>query len=161
MKLNMNLFMKLIHGLVSSTLNIIERRCLKVGAILERLFIATDQMVSATDASKKFKEIRQKAKEEPQYIFDRGNIDSVLVDFTQFEKMVLRLQELEEEILMLNVANRLEEYEKDPSTGIPWAQIRRTKKILITPNWPDVRRSNFVNPVCGLFFELPAKRWKY
>ena len=88
--------------------------------IVERLFIATDQMVSATDASKKFKEIRQKAKEEPQYILDRGNIDSVLMDFNQFEKMVLRLQELEEERLMFEVANRLEKYEKDTSTGIQW-----------------------------------------
>ncbi len=98
-----------------------------MGMTLERLFIATDQMVSATDVSKKFKEIRQRAKEEPQYILDRGNIDSVLMDFTQFEKMVLRLQELEEEFLMLNIANRLEEYEKDPSIGIPWEQIRRIK----------------------------------
>lgn len=99
--------------------------------MLERLFIATDQMVSATDVSKKFKEIRQKAKAEPQYILDRGNIDSVLVDFTQFEKMVLRLQELEEEILILNVADRLEEYERNPSAGILWEQIRRTKNEAI------------------------------
>jgi hypothetical protein len=95
------------------------------GMAVEKFYIATDQMIPATEVAKQFKAVRDKAKLEPQYILDRSTIDSVLVGFELFQKLVERLQELEEENLMLTVANRLEEYEKDPSVGIPWSQIRR------------------------------------
>jgi hypothetical protein len=99
-----------------------------VGAcVVDKFFISTDQMVSATDAAKKFKFLRKKAKQEPQYILDRSTIDSVLINFEHFQKILKRIQELEEENLLLTVSNRLEEYEKDPSIGIPWEEIYKEK----------------------------------
>lgn len=82
-----------------------------------------DQITSASEAARNFKELRKKAKIAPQVILDNGNLDSVLLDYDQYERLILRLQELEEKILV----ERLERLEQDPSLAIPWCKVRRSK----------------------------------
>ncbi|MCY6485434.1 hypothetical protein OW763_13955 [Clostridium aestuarii] len=58
--------------------------------------ITKDQMVKSSEAAKRFGTIRKRAKDQPLYITDNGNIDSVLLGYEYFEKMYKRLMELEE-----------------------------------------------------------------
>lgn len=82
-----------------------------------------DQITNASDAARNFKGLRAKAKIAPQVILDNGNLDSVLMDYDQYERLVLHLQELEEKILV----ERFERLEQDPSLAIPWRKVRRSK----------------------------------
>ena len=92
-------------------------------AVMEKPAFTRDQMTNASDAARNFKAVREKAKVAPQVILDNGDLDSVLLDYDQYERLMLRLQELEEQIL----AERLERLEQDPSVAIPWRKVRRSK----------------------------------
>lgn len=92
-------------------------------AVMEKPAFTREQMTNASDAARKFKEIRVKAKTAPQVILENGSFDSVLLDYEQYEHLMLRLQELEEQVL----AERLEGLERDPSVAIPWRKVRRSK----------------------------------
>lgn len=82
-----------------------------------------DQMINASEAARNLKGLRQKAKTAPQVILDNGDFDSVLLDYEQYESLILRLQELEEQVLV----ERIERLEQDPSIAIPWREVRRSK----------------------------------
>ncbi|MBV4438421.1 type II toxin-antitoxin system Phd/YefM family antitoxin [Clostridium tyrobutyricum] len=58
--------------------------------------ITKDQIVKSSVVSKRLGQYRRKAKENPIYISDNGNIDTVILSYDQFEKMYERLAELEE-----------------------------------------------------------------
>jgi PHD/YefM family antitoxin component YafN of YafNO toxin-antitoxin module len=89
--------------------------------------ITKNQMIKSSEAAKRFGAIRKKAKDEPLYITDNGNIDSVLLGYEYFEKMYKRLMELEEKEEERILANRIEYLEKNPSTAASWRDVRRTR----------------------------------
>jgi PHD/YefM family antitoxin component YafN of YafNO toxin-antitoxin module len=92
-------------------------------AAMDKPAFTRDQIITASDAARNFKGLRQKAKSAPQVILDNGVLDSVVLDYDQYERIVLRLQELEEQILV----ERLERLEQDPSIAIPWRKVRRSQ----------------------------------
>lgn len=67
-----------------------------------------DQLVSNTEAAKKFGELRKKAKLLPQYITDNGNVDTVLLSYELYEALYQRLAEVEQNHTGPSVLDRLE-----------------------------------------------------
>lgn len=90
-----------------------------------RLKITKEQIVKSSIVSKRLGQYRKKAKENPIYISDNGNIDTVIISYDQFEKMYERLVELEskEEKEILN--NRIKQVEENPELSAKWKDIRR------------------------------------
>lgn len=84
-----------------------------------------DQLVSSSEASKKFGELRKKAKHLPQFITENGTVDTVLVGYSYYEQLFERLSQLEEqeEIRILN--DRVERLDKNPAASKSWNEIRR------------------------------------
>ncbi|MEX2103833.1 MAG: type II toxin-antitoxin system Phd/YefM family antitoxin [Bacilli bacterium] len=84
-----------------------------------------DQLVSSSVASKKFGELRKKAKQLPQFITENGAVDTVLVGYGYYEQLFERLSQLEEqeEIRILN--ERVDRLDKDPASAKSWNEIRR------------------------------------
>lgn len=67
-----------------------------------------DQIISATYASKRFGEIRKKAKELPQFISENNHIDTVVLDYKAYETMYAEIEELREIAWEISIARRLE-----------------------------------------------------
>jgi len=85
-----------------------------------------DQLVTATDVSRKFSAIRKQAKEKPLVVTDNGQFDTVILDYNLYETMYSRLNELEDQIELLVLSERLEGLEKNPEKGVNWRDIRRS-----------------------------------
>lgn len=85
---------------------------------LEKPTFNKDQINSATDASKKFGEIRKKAKIVPQFISENNKIDSVVLDYNVYEEMYSELQSLRELTWELEIAHRLN---KADSTNVRYS----------------------------------------
>ena len=80
-----------------------------------KLVFGRDQIVSSSQASKNFGEIRKRARKEPLFVSDRNTIDTVIVDYETFEGMAVELEELREQRFFAKVAQRLREGEADGS----------------------------------------------
>lgn len=91
---------------------------------------SVDQLVPSSDVSKKFAELRKKAKElqVPLFIMENGNVDTVLIGYDYFEEMYQRLRELEEKEEERIIIERIERLKKDPSSAVSWKSIRRSGK---------------------------------
>ena len=48
------------------------------------------------------------------------------MDYDQYEKMFIYIQELEEKLLEAEVLKRSEELDSNPSSAVPWREVRRT-----------------------------------
>ncbi|KQX57278.1 MULTISPECIES: hypothetical protein [unclassified Paenibacillus] len=92
---------------------------------MKKLTFTADQLVSSTTASKKFGELRRKAKDLPQFITENGVVDTVLVGYPYFEQMFERLTQLEqqEEERILN--ERIDRITQDPASILIWKEIRK------------------------------------
>lgn len=96
-----------------------------VAVTMEKPTFSKDQIISSSDVAKKFGEARRKAKSNPIFITEKGNIDTVLLDYDYFEQMYSRLIELEkiaEEQILLD---RIERLEKHPERAISWRKKRK------------------------------------
>lgn len=92
---------------------------------MEKPTFNVDQLITSTEASKKFGELRKRAQNNPQYITDNGNVDTVLIGYALYEELYNRLmvlEKLEEEHYLVN---RVEEIEKRPTEIKSWENIRR------------------------------------
>lgn len=87
-----------------------------------------DQLVNASDAAKRFGDLRKKAKISPQFVLDNGSIETVVIDYELYEQMYSRIMELEEREETQILSERLERLETNPEIGIPWKAIRRSKQ---------------------------------
>lgn len=96
--------------------------------VMEKPTFNAEQLVSSSAASKHFGELRRKAKSNPLFITDNGNIDSVLMDYSYFEKMYCRIIELEKWKEEKILVERIEKLEKNPSSAVSWSSIRRSVK---------------------------------
>jgi F0F1-type ATP synthase delta subunit len=79
-----------------------------VGITLNKPRLHVDQIISATYASKRFGEIRKKAKELPQFISENNCIDTVVLDYKAYEAMYAEIEELREIAWEISIARRLE-----------------------------------------------------
>lgn len=84
-----------------------------------------DQLITSTEASKRFGEIRKKAQQEPQYITDNGNVDTVMIGYDLFEKLYDRLSQLEQLEEERTLLQRIERLEQNPTAARSWNEIRR------------------------------------
>lgn len=98
-----------------------------MGVIMTKPSITKEQIVKSSEASKRFGQIRKKAKDAPLYITDNGSIDSVLLGYEYFEKMYGRLVELEEREEERMLSKRISDLEDNPSSAVSWRDIRRTR----------------------------------
>lgn len=87
-----------------------------------------DQLITSTDASKRFGELRKKAQQEPQYITDNGNVESVLIGYHLFEDLYKRLTQLEQQEEERILLQRIERVEQSPARAKSWKDIRREQQ---------------------------------
>lgn len=89
-----------------------------------KLAFSRDRIISATQASKNFGECRRRAKHEPLFVTDRNaSVDTVILDYDEFEAMAVELEQLRLANFYANATSRLAELDADPSTGIPFRSI--------------------------------------
>ena len=88
-----------------------------------KLVFGRDQVLTSTQASKNFGEVRRRARREPPFVSDRNDgIDTVIAGFDEFEAMAVELEQLREERLHAIAATRLAQDAADPNRkGIPFA----------------------------------------
>lgn len=80
-----------------------------------RLAFSRDQVISSTQASKNFGECRRRAKREPLFVTDRNaSIETVIVDYDEFEAMAVELERLRLDRLYATAAMRLAEADANP-----------------------------------------------
>ena len=73
-----------------------------------KLTFSKDQVVTSSQASKNFGEMRRRARQEPLYVSDRNDgIDTVIVGYDEFERMALELETLRLERLYSLAADRV------------------------------------------------------
>jgi PHD/YefM family antitoxin component YafN of YafNO toxin-antitoxin module len=87
--------------------------------------LTVDQLITSSEAAKKFGDLRKKAKKLPQFITDNGTVDSVLISYELFEQMYDRLTQLEDEEENRLLLQRIERNEQNPSAAKSWKDIRR------------------------------------
>jgi len=84
------------------------------------------QLVTSTEASKRFGELRKKAKETPQFITENGKVETVVLDYDYFESLFARMMELEQKEEAGILVERITRLEESPELGVPWRSIRRS-----------------------------------
>lgn len=84
-----------------------------------------NQLITSTDASKRFGELRKKAQQEPQYITDNGNVETVIIGYQLFEDLYERLSRLEQQEEERILLQRIERIEQNPAETKSWKKIRR------------------------------------
>jgi PHD/YefM family antitoxin component YafN of YafNO toxin-antitoxin module len=77
------------------------------------LVFSRDQIITSSQASKNFGEIRRRARKAPLYVADRNNIDTVIVDYETFEEMAVELERLREQQFYASLSQRLREGDAD------------------------------------------------
>ncbi|MGD9155556.1 MAG: hypothetical protein PVG90_08640 [Bacillota bacterium] len=92
---------------------------------MDKPAFSKEQMIPATEISRNFKAVRQKAQKAPLAIFERNGLSSVLLNYDQYEKIYEYVQELEDEIVELKALQSLAQIKEDPSCAIPWRSVRR------------------------------------
>lgn len=83
-------------------------------ALVEKPTFTVDQMTSATDAAKRFAEVRKRAKESPQFITDHNAVDSVLLSYELYEAMYAELARRREQDVLDIAAHRIAEEDASP-----------------------------------------------
>ncbi|MDO4290113.1 MAG: hypothetical protein Q4C41_02630 [Eggerthellaceae bacterium] len=85
-----------------------------VAIVGDKIAFSRDQVVTSTQAGKNFGEMRRRAKRNPLYVSDRNDgIDTVIVDFDEFESMALELDRLREELFYRVAAERVAAADSD------------------------------------------------
>lgn len=92
---------------------------------MEKPTFSADQLVPATTAAKSFGTVRKRAKTEPQFITDNGEVDSVVLEYKYFEQLYSRLKELEEIEEARILSERITRLENDPSSSISWRELKQ------------------------------------
>ena len=82
----------------------------------------TDQITSASTASKNLSKLRAAAKQMPQYISANNKIDSVILDYSQFEKMHQQVEAYKELAWKLEIIERSAYADAHPEKMIPLKQ---------------------------------------
>lgn len=76
--------------------------------------ITYDQIIPVSKAAKKFSDLRKSAKEKPQYLSVHGRIDSVLLDYREYEKLYQELEYYRELFWMIEFSDRISELHAAP-----------------------------------------------
>ena len=87
-----------------------------------------DQLITASDAAKKFGAMSNRAQKLPLFVTQKtGKPKTVLIGYKLYEKIYSRLAELEEASNNIVIEKRLNEIKADPiGNSVSWRDIRRT-----------------------------------
>lgn len=80
-----------------------------VNSLMDKPQFEKEQMVSATDISKHFSKIGKQAKKNPIAILDNNDIDTILIGYKEYEKLIVEQNKLNELLIDLEAYNRLEQ----------------------------------------------------
>lgn len=91
--------------------------------VMEKPQFNKDQVISASNAVKKFAEVRRNAKRNPQFISQNNNIDSVIQSYEDYEKMYMELESLRELFFDLQLSERIEKAELNPQPRFSISEV--------------------------------------
>lgn len=92
-------------------------------SVMEKPQFNKDQVISASNAVKKFAEVRRNAKSNPQFISQNNNIDSVIQSYEDYEKMYMELESLRELFFDLQLSERIEKAELNPQQRFSISEV--------------------------------------
>ncbi|MFB5676347.1 hypothetical protein ACE3NQ_08095 [Paenibacillus terreus] len=98
-----------------------------MGTVVKPTF-NVDQMITSSEASKKFGELRKRAQQLPQYITENGSVETVVIGYKMFEQLYDRLTQLEEKEEERILLERIESLDVNPAATKSWKETRRTSK---------------------------------
>lgn len=75
---------------------------------------SVDQVTSASNAAKKFAEVRRNAKKKPQFITQNNSVDSVIQSYEAYEKMYMELESLRDLFFNLQLSDRIQKADANP-----------------------------------------------
>lgn len=92
-----------------------------VAVLEDKVVFGRDQVVTSTQASKNFGQMKERARTAPLFVSDRNSgIDTVIMSFDEFEQMAVELEQLREQLLYAEAARRVQQADADPNhMGIP------------------------------------------
>lgn len=86
-----------------------------VAVVDDRITFGRDQVISSTQASKNFGEVRRRAKKNPLFVTDKNaSIDTVIIGYDEFEEMAVELDHLRQQVVYAVVADRIAEADAEP-----------------------------------------------
>lgn len=84
------------------------------------LLFSKDQIVTATDATRNFKRVREQAKNRPQFIQGRtGEIEVAVLDFSMLQDLMAQIEELRMERFYDECTQRLEDVDAGRDQAVP------------------------------------------
>ncbi|MCQ6530743.1 hypothetical protein [Bacillus mycoides] len=96
---------------------------MKVGIVMDKPRFSVDQMISASYASKRFGEIRKKAKDLPQFISENNKVDTVVLDYAFYEKFYMEYMKMQEIIRQIELAERVRELDESPQIAVQFRSL--------------------------------------
>ncbi|AYC28968.1 type II toxin-antitoxin system Phd/YefM family antitoxin [Paenisporosarcina cavernae] len=87
----------------------------------------TEQLVTSSTAAKSFGKIRRQAKEQPQFIMENGNVETVLINYELYEELYSLVKELEEMKQNSMLSERIDRLNEHPQSSVSWKSIRRSE----------------------------------
>lgn len=99
-----------------------------MGIVMKKPNFNVDQVTSASNAAKRFGEIRKKAKQLPQFISENNKVDTVVLDYTEYEKMYIELEALKELAWEYEVMRRVQEAEANTNNSSSLKDIMDEKE---------------------------------
>lgn len=100
-------------------------------AVMEgKVVFGRDQVVTSTQASKNFGQMKRRAQTGPLFVSGRdAGIDTVIISFDDFEAMATELEQLREQSFYDEAARRVREADADPNhEGIPLQEVMGAQK---------------------------------
>ena len=100
-------------------------------AVMEgKVVFGRDQVVTSTQASKNFGQMKRRAQAGPLFVSGRdAGIDTVIISFDDFEAMATELEQLREQRFYDEAARRVREADADPNhEGIPLREVMGAQK---------------------------------
>lgn len=82
--------------------------------MMDKPKFTVDQVVPASQAAKRFSEVRRNAKMSPQFISQNNSIDSVVQSYEDYEKMYMELESLRELFYNLDLSDRIQKADLHP-----------------------------------------------
>lgn len=86
-----------------------------VAVVADKIAFGRDQVVSSTQVSKRFSEIRKRAKTGPLFVSDRNaGMDTVIISYDEFEEMAVELDRARRSLLYAVAAERIAQADAHP-----------------------------------------------
>lgn len=96
-------------------------------SIIEKPRFSVDQVIPASQAAKKFAEVRRNAKTNPQFISQNNSIDSVVQSYEDYEKMYMELEALRELFTELQLSDRIQQADLNPELRFTLKEVMDEK----------------------------------